>query len=64
MRIRNPFRRHGRRLTQLDQTGPATCYPHGFGAYPAPPAWAGPTLMTTVSPLFTPGQRHRAGGIW
>ncbi|MEU8329799.1 hypothetical protein [Micromonospora sp. NPDC048839] len=62
--MRNPFRRRRRRQPpQLDQTGPATCYTGRVGAHPAErPSWAGPTLITTVSPLMTPGQQRRGGG--
>ncbi|MEV0212790.1 hypothetical protein [Micromonospora sp. NPDC050695] len=61
--MRLPFRRR-RRPVQLDQTGPATCYPQRAGAHPAPdrPTWDGPTLITTLSPLMTPGQLRRSAG--
>lgn len=61
--MRWPFRRR-RRPVQLDATGPATVYERRAGAYPGPdrPAWDGPTLITTVSPLVTPGQIRRGGG--
>ncbi|TDC42109.1 hypothetical protein [Micromonospora sp. KC213] len=56
-----PFRWRRRRHAQIDLTGPATRYGQRAGAYPAPaaPSWDGPTLIPTVAPLMTPGQRHR-----
>ncbi|MGJ3228939.1 hypothetical protein GA0070622_0871 [Micromonospora sediminicola] len=56
-----PFRRRSRQPAPLDTTGPATVYPQRAGALPAP-EWNGPTLITTVSPLLTPGQLHRGDG--
>ncbi|MFG2059648.1 hypothetical protein ACGFI9_37120 [Micromonospora sp. NPDC048930] len=60
------FWRRRRPDQQVDQTGPATVYPHHGGAYlserAARPDWNGPTLIPTVSPLVTPGQMKRGGG--
>ncbi|MEU1810917.1 hypothetical protein [Micromonospora aurantiaca (nom. illeg.)] len=56
-----PFRRRRRQPAPLDVTGPATCYPQRAGALPDP-GWNGPTLITTVSPLLTPGQLSRGKG--
>lgn len=48
----------------IDQTGPATAYPHHAGAYGTTtgrPDWNGPTYILMTSPLMTLGQRYRAG---
>lgn len=62
--MRNPFRRRRRQPAQLDQTGPATCYPQRAGAHPTRdrPAWDAPTQIPAVSPLMTLGQRRRSTG--
>ncbi|MGC4769178.1 hypothetical protein ACLQ25_09385 [Micromonospora sp. DT44] len=59
--MRNPFRRR-RQPVQLDQTSPAAPGTQRATGEATPPARRGPTLITTVAPLMTPGQVTRTCG--
>ncbi|MFU8851612.1 hypothetical protein ACNAW0_11615 [Micromonospora sp. SL1-18] len=57
------------RQGRIDQTGAATVYPHRGGAYASceaaadRPAWDGPTIIPSISPLLTLGQIRRASDV-